>query len=108
MAKNIINSVSYPVELQKVLDENPELSLSKMVQSKLIEIRENRAGHQARIKALERQVERLQESLLVATDEVEELKTRIKLLETKINVLEKKNSNKGIFGIKKRSRKLTD
>lgn len=41
MTSKILN-VSIPQEFQSFLDENPDLSPSKMLQSKIIEIREHR------------------------------------------------------------------
>lgn len=42
MAKRVIKSVSIPVEMDEYLDEHPDLSLSKICQSKIIEIQQNR------------------------------------------------------------------
>lgn len=78
MDKTIVKSVSYPRSMQKFLDENPELSLSKMVQAKIIEIMNNRKIYFEEIgrlkkqnKFLQEKILFLQEKLLQATDELE-------------------------------------
>ena len=52
MATQII-SVSIPVELGNFLEENPEISPSKIIQSKLIEMKNDETNLQNRIKAYE-------------------------------------------------------
>ena len=96
MAKNVINSVSYPIEMQKFLEQNPELSLSKIVQSKIIEIMENRKMNAHEIEMLEKRLDHMQKKLWEANEEIDlnkteilNLKEKIKRLEEKINVLEK-------------------
>ena len=83
MAKNVINSVSYPVEMQKFLDENPDLSLSKMLQSKIIEIMENRRLKFEELNRLKRVNQTLQTELLKCSDELEKSLEKIKLLGAK-------------------------
>ena len=74
MAKNVINSVSYPKEMQKFLDENPDLSLSKIVQSKIIEIQNTRQIYTDEFLRKDKHIRILQRKLLDATDEIERLK----------------------------------
>ena len=52
MATNII-SVSVPLELAQFLDENPDLSPSKIVQEKLFQIKNETARMNERLKAYE-------------------------------------------------------
>jgi len=52
MATNII-SVSVPLELATFLEENPEISPSKIIQSKLFEMKNDDARLSVRIKALD-------------------------------------------------------
>jgi len=52
MATNIL-SVSIPKELAEFLEENPEISPSKVIQSKLVEIKEQEARASLKIKAYE-------------------------------------------------------
>ena len=58
MATNII-TCSIPVELAKFLDENPEISPSKVLQQKLFAMREDEARLFERVKALEIRNERV-------------------------------------------------
>ena len=52
MATQIL-SVSIPAELGSFLEENPEISPSKIIQSKLLEMKNDNASIQSRIKAYE-------------------------------------------------------
>ena len=81
MPKTVIQSVSFPVEMQHFLDENPDLSLSKMLQSKIIEIQENRRQISEDNLRQKRVTQKLQEHLLIATDRVAELEEKIEKLE---------------------------
>ena len=77
MSKTIINTVSYPKEMQVFLDENPDLSLSKIVQAGIIQIRANRKHNFEEIEKFKRVNAELQKRLLEATDYIEKLKNRI-------------------------------
>ena len=52
MATQIV-SVSIPVELGQFLEENPEISPSKIIQSKLLEMKNDEATINSRVKAYE-------------------------------------------------------
>ena len=52
MATQIL-SVSIPAELGSFLEENPEISPSKIIQSKLLEMKNDNASVQSRVKAYE-------------------------------------------------------
>ena len=60
MGKTLIKTISIPLELQDFLDDNPDLSLSKICQSKLIEIRENRRHRFGQEKNLRESIKKLQ------------------------------------------------
>lgn len=49
----ITASVSFPAELGVFLEENPEISLSKIVQTKLYEMKNDANSIRGRLKALE-------------------------------------------------------
>lgn len=59
---NII-SVSIPMELAEFLEENPEISPSKIIQSKLFEMKNDDARLSVRIKAYEIRNQRLSAKL---------------------------------------------
>lgn len=59
---NII-SVSVPMELAEFLEENPEISPSKIIQSKLFEMKNDDARLSVRIKAYEIRNQRLSAKL---------------------------------------------
>lgn len=72
----MIKTLSIPPDLEDFLKDNPDLSPSKMLQSKIIEIRENRKLKFAEINRLKKHIKFLQEKLMEAGD-------TIKLLEDK-------------------------
>lgn len=74
MTQNVIKSVSMPVELAEFLDRNPELSLSKIVQVRLIEIKEAKVQFESRLKVYENKMRVLQEKLMEANEELDKLK----------------------------------
>lgn len=97
-------TVSIPDDLQKFLDDNPELSPSKMLQSKIMEIKSMKEVSLRETMQLKKQVDFLQEKVYDHAEKIVELKEKIKLLEKKIDVLEKqKHKHTRVFGIKKRS-----
>lgn len=74
MGQNVIKSVSIPQDLADFLDRNPELSLSKIVQSKLIEIMQTKTAYENRIRVYENKMHVLQTKLFEANEEIEKLK----------------------------------
>jgi len=83
MGKNVINSVSYPIEMQEFLNDNPDLSISKMLQSKIIEIRERRRLNFNEMELLQKQIKTLQTALWEANAKIDNFE------EKEQNVLEK-------------------
>lgn len=69
----MIKTLSIPQELEDFLSENPDLSPSKMLQSKIIEIRENRKLRFSEFEALKKQNKRLQEELIKSGDRIDVL-----------------------------------
>lgn len=82
MGKTLIKTVSIPKDMQKFLDDNPDLSLSKICQAKIIEIMQNRRIIFAQVERLIRANKMLQEKLFEAQD-------MIALLQKKLNPKEK-------------------
>lgn len=68
-----------PVELAEFLDRNPELSLSKIVQVRLIEIKEAKVQFENRLKVYENKMRVLQEKLMEANEEIDKLKGGMKI-----------------------------
>jgi hypothetical protein len=73
MATNII-SVSVPMELAQFLEENPEISPSKIIQTKLFEMKNDEARLEQRIKAYEIRNGRISAKLNKVLEWVEEQK----------------------------------
>lgn len=69
-----IKTLSIPKDLDEFLGENKDLSPSKMLQSKIIEIRENRKINFAETAKLIRARNFIQEELQRANEEIEILK----------------------------------
>lgn len=67
-------SVSIPQHLADFLNENADLSPSKLLQSKIIEILENRKYKFHELDRQKRMINALQNKLTEATDEITELK----------------------------------
>jgi hypothetical protein len=74
MAINVIKSVSIPEELAQFLDKNPELSLSKIVQARLIEMKEQKTIYENRLKVYENKLGIVTRELFAANEEIERLK----------------------------------
>jgi hypothetical protein len=74
MAINVIKSVSIPEELAQFLDKNPELSLSKIVQARLIEMKEQKTIYENRLKVYENKLGVVTRELFAANEEIERLK----------------------------------
>ena len=75
----MIKTLSIPADLEEFLRGNPDLSPSKMLQSKIIEVRESKKINQCEIIKLNRVIKNLQEKLWEANE--------------KIDILEKKDKN---------------
>ncbi len=84
-------TLSIPQFLDDFLEKNPDLSPSKMLQSKIIEIMENRRLNSAEIVRLERRMKILQEELWKSNDKIDVLENEIKVLREKVKCLEEKN-----------------
>lgn len=67
---SLIKSISLPIVWKKFLDENGDLSLSKICQSKLIEIKENRSS-------LTQQIERLRAIIKRQSSYITELEDKL-------------------------------
>ena len=72
-----IKTLSIPKELDDFLDDNPDLSPSKMLQSKIIEIKENRRLNFVETNRLKRQNKFLENKLWEANEKVEKLKREV-------------------------------
>lgn len=79
MGQNVIKSVSIPLELAEFLDKNPELSLSKIVQARLLEIKDQKAIYENRVKVYENKMHILQQKLIEANEEIDQLKGGTKI-----------------------------
>jgi len=77
MPKTINKTLSIPIELQQFLNENPDLSASKMLQSKIIEVRENRRIRFEEIARKDKQIKILQDKLWDANEKVAQLEEKI-------------------------------
>lgn len=66
----MIKTLSIPQDLQDFLNDNPDLSPSKMLQSKIIEIRDNRRLIFAQTNKLRKQVEFYQKQLWEANEKI--------------------------------------
>lgn len=71
-------TLSITTEMELFLRKNPNLSPSKMLQSKIIEIQEAQRLNFYDIKSLERQRDFLQKKLWDANEEIAELKEKLK------------------------------
>lgn len=69
-----IHSISLNNELEKFIGENPALSLSKVCQAALYNIKEQTEHQKIRIKVLENKLIQLQQKLYEANEEIEKLK----------------------------------
>lgn len=78
MAINVIKSVSIPEELAQFLDKNPELSLSKIVQARLIEMKEQKTIYENRLRVYENKLGVVTRELFAANEEIERLKCGLK------------------------------
>lgn len=74
MGVNVIKSVSIPLELAEFLDKNPELSLSKIIQARLIELKEQKTIYENRLKIYETKLSRLSQELYAANETIEQMK----------------------------------
>jgi hypothetical protein len=74
MGNFVIKSVSLPLEMAQFLDKNSELSLSKIIQSKIKEIIENRTTYENRMKVLENRLTIVCQKLYDANEEKVRLK----------------------------------
>ena len=74
MGVNVIKSVSIPLELAEFLDKNPELSLSKIIQARLIEMKEQKTIYDNRLKIYENKLSILSRELYEANETIEQLK----------------------------------
>jgi len=78
MKNTLIKTISIPVVLQEFLDENPDLSLSKIAQSKIIEIMENRRHRFDEENRLKKQIVFLNKKLEMAGEDNALLEKKIK------------------------------
>jgi hypothetical protein len=69
-----IKTLSIPAELDEFLNANPDLSPSKMLQSKIKEIMENRKLHNLEIGQLQKRLGFMERKLWEANDEIDRLK----------------------------------
>ena len=69
-----ILSVSIPNELQTFLNDNPDLSPSKILQTKIMEIQENRKLFSQEVYKLEQNIQKLQTIIREQNEEIERLK----------------------------------
>lgn len=74
----MIKTLSIPQHLQDFLEENPDLSPSKMLQSKIIEVKENRSFRFA-------EIAKLQKTILFLNNKLSASGNQIALLERKLN-----------------------
>lgn len=74
MSNFIIKSVSLPQLLADYVDKNPPLSLSKLLQSKIIEVMNNQRHFQEHIKRLEIRNELFEKKLWEANETIEKMK----------------------------------
>lgn len=74
MTKTVHKSVSIPVSMQEFLDENPDLSVSKMLQSKIMEIQENRRIYSEDFHKKDRVIKHMQNLLFRNKEEIDNLK----------------------------------
>lgn len=74
----MIKTLSIPDKLEEFLKENPDLSPSKMLQAKIIEIKENRSFRFA-------EIAKLQKHILFLNDKLASAGSQIVLLEKKLN-----------------------
>lgn len=65
--------------MDEFLKENPDLSPSKMLQSKIIEIQEQKKVVMAQVRNLQRKINFIQEELLKKGDECEKLQDELDL-----------------------------
>ena len=79
----MIKTLSIPKELQEFLDDNPDLSPSKMLQSKIIEIKENRKIRNIVLENAVKMKNHLQKELWKANDKIEFLEKRNSSLDCK-------------------------
>jgi len=70
VGNSLIKTISIPIFWEKWLEENPDISLSKVCQAKLIEIKENRSG------LLERN-EKLRAIISRQSDEIKNLEQKL-------------------------------
>lgn len=87
-----VKTLSIPKYLDEFLGDNPDLSPSKMLQSKIIEIRENRRINQAEIHKIHRVKNHIQQLLQEANEEIEILK------EKNVKLVQQVNQYQGISG----------
>jgi len=69
-----IKTLSIPEDLEKFLEENPDLSPSKMLQSKIIEIKENRRLNFEELAKVMKQRNFIERKLQEANEEIDRLK----------------------------------
>ena len=75
-----IKTLSIPADQEEFLANNPDLSPSKMLQSKIIEVRENRRIRFEETNRLRRAIATIQKELQTANDEIDRLKKEKKLI----------------------------
>lgn len=83
-------TLSIPKEMNDFLEENPTLSPSKMLQSKITEIKEARRFNSEEISSLKRQVNFITQKLWEANDNIDLWRNRYnEILEKKSNPVER-------------------
>jgi len=71
-----IKTLSIPEKLDMFLANNPDLSPSKLLQSKIIELMENRRLNNLQVEQLKHRVDFLEKKLWDANDEIDRLKDK--------------------------------
>ena len=74
MSNFVIKSVSIPMDMATFLDNNPDLSLSKIIQQRLKEIINQKALYENKNRVLENRLQVLGQKLYEANEEIERLK----------------------------------
>jgi len=73
-----VKTLSIPKDLDEFLFENPDLSPSKMLQSKIIEIKENRRLQEDNNLRKTKMLNKIQSELWKANDKIELLEAKLK------------------------------
>lgn len=85
-----VKTLSIPQELADFLEQNPDLSPSKILQSKIIEIKENRRLNQSEIQKLERRLKFMESKLWEANDRIVVLEKQVKNLKKELKDVQTK------------------